>query len=45
MAGLAAFSLLELALPNSWRVADWAIAFGILAAYTARPPSRPADLS
>jgi len=45
MAGLAAFSLLEIALPNSWRVTDWALAFGILAAYTARPPSRPADLS
>jgi hypothetical protein len=45
VAGLGAVSLLGAVLPYSWRVADWATIFGVLAAYTINPPSRPRDLS
>ncbi len=45
IAGFSAVSLVGPVLPNSWRVADCATIFGVLAAYTINPPSRPRDLS
>jgi len=44
IAGLSAVSLVGPVLPSSWRVADCAAIFGVLAAYTINP-SRPRDLS
>lgn len=44
MGALAGYSLLAIVLPNAWRLVDWAIAFGVLAAYTIKPPSRPPDI-
>jgi hypothetical protein len=45
IAGLGAVSLVGPALPSSWRVADCATIFGVLAAYTISPPSRARDLN
>jgi hypothetical protein len=44
IAGFSAVSLVGPLLPSSWRVADCATIFGVLAAYTINPPSRPRDL-
>ena len=44
MGALAGHSALAIVLPNAWRLVDWAIAFGVLAAYTIKPPSRPPDV-
>jgi hypothetical protein len=45
IAGLSAVSLVGPVLPSSWRVADCATIFGVLAAYTINPPSRARDRS